>query len=137
MDTRPGSTNPYTEVPEPVHGVANRWRKQVRTLVVTGLVFLLLGLGNVTFGTMKAREYTALLSSATLGPASPPPRVAEIPFRFDLDTDKRGVYVSKLTARIQFYQFVTLGGHCFVAIGVALLLGTTLLARRGEGEAVS
>jgi hypothetical protein len=97
-------------------------------------VLLLLGVGNATFGVLKAREYAALLSSATVAPSAIPPQVAEIPFKFDLDTDKRSVYVSKLDARIQFYRFVALGGQCFIALGVALLLGTLLLARRFDGD---
>jgi hypothetical protein len=111
-----------------------RLSNRAKTLVASGVVLLLLGVGNATFGVLKAREYAALLSSATVAPSAIPPQVAEIPFKFDLDTDKRSVYVSKLDARIQFYRFVALGGQCFIALGVALLLGTLLLARRFDGD---
>lgn len=111
-----------------------RLTNRSKTLVASGVVLVLLGVGNTTFGTLKAREYTALLATATVTTSAVRPKVAEIPFRFDLDTDKRSVYVSKLNARIHFYRFVALGGQSFIALGVALLLGTLLLARRVDPE---
>ena len=98
-------------------------KRTVTTLLMLAMLFIILGIGNILYGSIKYTQYVQLLEnmrsvsnesdqmpSFPLLPAEPPQELSE--------HELRHVY-----SRLSFYELVTLGGKSFLGIaGVFLLL---------------
>lgn len=96
-------------------------------MIVLALCFVLLGSGNILFGTLKRQDYVTALEEAQLELNTSPLR-AEVPLlnptvNIDLQTE----YMNRLSARINFYEFVVIGGRCLLAIGGLFILLMAIL----------
>jgi hypothetical protein len=109
-------------------------RQSIKRGLVLALCFVLLGSGNILFGTLKRQDYVAALEQARLDLKIPPLR-SELPLlnptvNVDLQTD----YINRLSARISFYEFVVVGGGCLLAIGGVLLLLTAIINQLAQKD---
>ena len=100
--------------------------RTTRLLLGAAATLVLVGVGNIAIGRSKANDYVALLSRDSGSAASELPRGQRR--RIMNDT-----YVRRVRSRIDFYEFVELGGKTFMALGGLCLVGA-LLAMRLQGE---
>ena len=98
--------------------------RRLRLLLGSAGILAFVGLGNSIFGYYKAEEYRETLSEANarltrLNQDSPLP-VLDQPIM----PDPRSHPLRVLESRIQFYEYVSLGGKCMLSLAGVLLLGT-------------
>jgi len=88
-------------------------------LVLTGLLLLCVGIGNVVAGRPKIQQYDELLSATATAVAADPaalfPPASERQERHEL-----------ARAKLAFYQRVIIGGQLLSALGIVLLVVGTL-----------
>jgi hypothetical protein len=103
--------------------------RSVQTQFGLALLFVLLGTGNIIFGSWKTKEYQELLSKAQMTLASPKDESAPthvtaeaLPEPLAEKWIPQGAYESQIKARFDFYQFVTLGGRWILAVAGFFLL---------------
>lgn len=107
-----------------------------RPLFGAAALLLALGFGNITFGNYKAHEYSKLLEKASESPVTTPRPIDSGPFGLVGEGDTRGRYLTKLRARVDFYDFVVRGGWTIVGVSF-LLFVFGFLAWRSEELAAS
>ncbi len=100
-----------------------RERKRTALYLMTAGIFLMLGLGNIIYGTFKAAEHSELLQ-ISLRSSDIRSNRPKVPFfSSDINIDKEAEHQRRIISRIDYYNFVVLGGKCFLAIaGIFLLL---------------
>ena len=108
----------------------------VKTQLGFAILFLLLGAGNIIFGTFKTHEYQELLSEGNLVVASPQisSQTGEempIPQR---SAAKQGEYFNQIKAHFDFYLFVIAGGKWILALSGFFLLLALVGMRENMGE---
>ena len=104
-------------------------RRRVETRLLLAAAFLALGAGNILYGQRKYTEYEAILSKANAELTSPEKESSPAILTPTVNIDKHSQYIEKLRSRIDFYHLVYIGGGCFAALGMILLL-LAYLARR-------
>ena len=94
----------------------------VRTYLLVAFAFAALGFGNLIFGQHKHREYTHQLLKAE-AELTTPERKPIVPLVSPvLNFDRQSRHISRLKARLEFYQVVTIGGKAFLLLAVFLAL---------------
>jgi len=97
-------------------------RRRLLTLLSSALIFFILGVGNLLFGLVKGNEYRSLIQQA-----QDELKLSEQPV-IPLVDSSLNIYshvqhVNRLKSRLDYYDFVTLGGKVFLALsGIFLLL---------------
>lgn len=106
----------------------------IRTQLGIAIMFLLMGFGNMIYANLKYNEYSALLQKARSELRTHSrERVRDLPVYVPaMNLDEQSKYINKLKARINFYEFVVMGGKCFITLAGVLLLGC--LPRLGNRE---
>ncbi len=112
-------------------------RRSLRTQLALAVLFIVLGAGNIIFGTFKAREYRHALFQATqvvmpAGQASLEDKSLPQSLVSEPMSETPNSYPAQIRARYDFYLFVTVGGKWMLAVaGFFLLL---LLVGLGDRE---
>ena len=110
-------------------------KRLAQIFLATAMSFLVLGVGNFIYGSVKLSEYSQLLKNANEELAetelknaskapSQPSRNLKLLTR--LNVDQQTQHISKLKTRVDFYAFVARGGKCFLALSALALLGFLL-----------
>lgn len=102
----------------------DRWYKS--TLLVTGLVLLVLGIGNWVTGTVRLREHEAIVRAP-----SPTPHVVARPHAGVAGSSQEEIEIAR--GRMDFYHVVASGGRLMTLVGFVLV--TFALARRLRPQA--
>ena len=100
--------------------------------LLPGFFLFVLGLGNVTVGTLKHRQYNKVVEElADLQPTatevlsgSPLQRIQ----RAKITEDRHDERMGKALARAQFYGLVIFGGKVFLSLSIGFLLVGSLVA---------
>ena len=106
--------------------------RTVRTQLGFALLFILLGAGNIIFGSVKAHEYRDILSKAVHTNArediESPENSKERP-----NDERSSTYLSQIKGRIEFYVFVMAGGKWILGVsGFFLLLALVGMKEQGD-----
>jgi len=114
--------------------------RSTRTQLAFAILFIVLGVGNIVFGTYRARDYRRALFQATqvVSPkaeaASEEKILPEALSREPL-SGAPSTYLTQIRARYDFYLFVTVGGKWMLALaGFFLLLSLVGMADRAYHE---
>lgn len=108
--------------------------RNVKNLLALSLVFILLGAGNLAYGHYKQNAYMRALSKAKREMASPE-RNRTLPLlNSNINIDKQEHYIQMLRAHISFYEVVSLGGKCFLALAGILLAASLVSLNRPSSE---
>ena len=98
-------------------------KRTTKRLMIIALYCLVLGAGNIIFGSIKADEYRAALLQAQAEFIQQEPAQTALPMlNPTVNMDIQDRYISRLNARLGFYQIVILGGRCILALGGIFLL---------------
>jgi hypothetical protein len=106
--------------------------RSIRTQLGIAVMFIIMGFGNVIFANLRYNEYSSLLEKARseLRDHSHE-RVRDLPvFVPAMNLDEQSKYINKLKARLNFYEFVIMGGKYILSLAGILLLGC--LPRLGQ-----
>jgi hypothetical protein len=106
--------------------------RRMRSLLGVALICILLGAGNILFGQLKANQYSTLLSEARAELARPESTLSLPLLGPTMNIDKQTQHITRLEIRVDFYNFVVLGGQCLVALGFISLAACLLMVARGE-----
>lgn len=95
--------------------------RAVRTQLGFAILFILLGAGNIIFGSYKAREYKELLKQAISAEVTTTKEdeLADMPVGVGPGTSP---YTAQMRARVDFYVFVIAGGKWILAVAGFFLL---------------
>ena len=125
--------------------------RNVKFQLGLALLFILLGTGNLIFGSYKSEDYRELLSKAEENLASGQMQEPSSEFKGASEgeliestdtpppdgdlTRPRPEYIPQLKARYDFYEFVVIGGKWILALaGFFLLLALVSLRENGINE---
>ena len=97
--------------------------------------FLVLGIGNTIYGSVKLSQYSRLLKNANdemvateaqnaARTSSGPSRTLKLLTGLNLDQQEQ--HINKLRIRLDFYAFVARGGKCFLALSALAFLAFVL-----------
>jgi len=102
--------------------------RRIKTLFISGGLLIVLGLGNLIYGTYKLRQYSAVLQEAMKETARPDP-LAQLPHFQGISNRAHEwalvsspEHIRKFESRVSFYRLVQLGGKMFLMISGVLLL---------------
>ncbi len=102
----------------------DRWYKS--TLLVSGLVLLVLGIGNWVTGTVRLREHEAIVRAP-----GPTPHAMSRPHAGPAGSSQEEIEIAR--GRMDFYHVVASGGRLMTLAGFVLV--TFALARRLRPQA--
>ncbi len=99
------------------------------------ILLLTLGIGNLAFGKHKKAEYIQILSEAKAGVTIP--ELGETPFSkptYDryVDLDRQQKHLERVQSRVNFYEFVMLGGKALLGLAGIFLLAWLATPKRTE-----
>ena len=98
-------------------------------------LFVILGAGNITYGNYKTKLYREVLSESIADPTIPKLRKADaLILNRTVNLNKEIQHISKIRARMGYYQLVVAGGKCFLALAGVLLLASVLLRVPSKAE---
>lgn len=107
-------------------------RAAVRNLLGAAAILLILGVGNMSLGTFKERQYLKILSSAETELAT---RQAEGTSPLSdpaIAQDQKLQKIERIKARVGFYEFIRAGGEFFLAASFLCVLAILWLINWAE-----
>lgn len=97
--------------------------KPIKLQIGVALFLLLLGIGNLFFGQYKMHQYSKMYQEATREIYQVSDVKKSIPmFDSSPNITMQLQYITKLKSRLEFYNFVILGGKLFLAISGVIFL---------------
>lgn len=118
----------------PRQNMSNPGKRVIGSLVGGSILLLLLGTGNIIFANLKLSNYQVIFERVTddlekEGVSNPVRtlRDAEMGVNVSPNREKLSQHIERLRQRMQFYQFVSLGGKSLLGLSAILLLAAILL----------
>lgn len=114
-----------------------------KTFFGLAALFLVLGIGNISFSSHKIEYYQKLLAEAQTKKAesvgrSPVPSASVSPGESNFDSNVSDQeYLKKLHSRLDYYRLANHGGSLFLAISTAMLLLGLLYSQSPGSETES
>ncbi len=91
-------------------------RRRVQSQLGAAVIFLILGIGNLSYGSLKLHQYQRLISEAKLQlSADTAPPLAALA-SLSVNVDEQSHHIRRLFARKEFYSLVTIVGSCFLIV---------------------
>ena len=112
-------------------------KRITQAFIGTAIVCFLIGIGNIIFGRIKWSDYRDIMIQATaeMNPERQPVHSLwkrSSPFLPGPNMDKQARYIARIQQRLEFYEFVMLGGKFFLAFSFVILLAALLFRKSGD-----
>lgn len=113
-----------------------RIKRIVTTFFLIALLFIVLGTGNLVYGTFKLNQYVQILNNIQAENINRRGLKKFSVFKYEEPLNFKQKDLEKIQSRISFYELVKLGGKSFLGVaGVFLLLCLLYLKQPGKTEA--